>query len=79
MALSVGVALGGILLARQFYLLDPALPERLMNRFRGLYITLLNKYWVDEIYDTLIVQPVKQCTKIADAGGVWAIFDHCQG
>jgi NADH-quinone oxidoreductase subunit L len=59
MALSVGVALGGILLARQFYLLDPALPERLMNRFRGLYITLLNKYWVDEIYDTLFVNRAK--------------------
>jgi NADH-quinone oxidoreductase subunit L len=59
MGLSVGVALGGMLLARWFYLQKPALPEQLMNRFRGLYITLLNKYWVDEIYDTLIVRPVK--------------------
>jgi NADH-quinone oxidoreductase subunit L len=30
-----------------------------MNRFHGLYTTLLNKYWVDEIYDAVIVQPVK--------------------
>jgi NADH-quinone oxidoreductase subunit L len=30
-----------------------------MNRFRGLYTTLLNKYWVDEIYNAVIVQPVK--------------------
>ena len=59
MGLSVGLALGGMLLARWFYLQKPALPEQLMNRFRGLYITLLNKYWVDEIYDTLIVRPVK--------------------
>ncbi|MCI0423343.1 MAG: NADH-quinone oxidoreductase subunit L, partial [Acidobacteria bacterium] len=47
------------LLARQFYLANPALPEQLMTRFRGLYTTLLNKYWVDEIYDALIVQPVR--------------------
>jgi NADH-quinone oxidoreductase subunit L len=59
MGLSVGIALAGMLLARQFYLRNPALPERLMNRFRGLYITLLNKYWVDEIYDALIVNRMK--------------------
>jgi NADH-quinone oxidoreductase subunit L len=29
-----------------------------MTRYRGLYITLLNKYWVDEIYDALIVNPI---------------------
>jgi len=31
----------------------------LKNRYRALYTTLLNKYWVDEIYDTLFVQPIK--------------------
>jgi NADH-quinone oxidoreductase subunit L len=38
---------------------NPALPERLKIRYRALYTTLLNKYWIDEIYDTLFVQPVK--------------------
>ncbi len=59
MGVSVGIATVGLLVARQFYLANPALPENLMNRFRGLHTTLLNKYWVDEIYDALIVQPVK--------------------
>jgi NADH-quinone oxidoreductase subunit L len=59
MAVSVGIATVGLLVARQFYLTNPALPENLMNRFRGLYTTLLNKYWVDEIYNSVIVQPVK--------------------
>ena len=59
MGLSVGIALAGLMVARQFYLANPALPENLMNRFRGLYTTLLNKYWVDEIYNGVIVQPVK--------------------
>jgi len=59
MGLSVGIALVGLGVARQFYLANPALPEQWMNRFRGLYTTLLNKYWVDELYDAFIVQPVK--------------------
>ncbi len=59
MGVSVGIATVGLLVARQFYLTNPALPENLMNRFRGLYTTLLNKYWVDEIYDALIVNRTK--------------------
>jgi len=59
MGVSVAIALAGLMLARQFYLANQALPENLMNRFRGLYTTLLNKYWVDEIYNAVIVQPVK--------------------
>ena len=30
------------------------------ERFAGLHRLLLNKYWVDEIYDASIVQPVKR-------------------
>ena len=55
---ALGIAVVGFLLARAFYVENPELPERLMTRFRGLYITLLNKYWVDEIYDALIVNPI---------------------
>jgi NADH-quinone oxidoreductase subunit L len=69
MGISVGMALGGLLLARSFYLKNPALPERLKTRYRALYITLLNKYWVDEIYDTLFVNRTK------DLGNLLARFD----
>ena len=69
MRVSVGIALGGWLLARRFYLQNPALPERLMSRFKALYITLLNKYWVDEIYDALFVNRTK------DLGNLLARFD----
>jgi NADH-quinone oxidoreductase subunit L len=30
-----------------------------MTRYRKLYLTLLNKYWVDDIYDWLFVKPIK--------------------
>ena len=59
MALSVAIALFGLWLARRFYLTHPALPERLMSRFRHVYTTLLNKYWVDELYDLLFVNRTK--------------------
>jgi NADH-quinone oxidoreductase subunit L len=71
MGISVGMALGGLLLARSFYLKNPALPERLKTRYRALYITLLNKYWVDEIYDALIVRP----TKVVSTYLLWRFCD----
>jgi NADH-quinone oxidoreductase subunit L len=71
MGVSVGIALLGLLLARSFYLKNPALPERLMTRYRALYTTLLNKYWVDEIYDALFVRPVK----IASTYLLWKFCD----
>jgi NADH-quinone oxidoreductase subunit L len=56
MGLSVAVALGGIWVARQFYLRRPELPERLAERAPGLYRTLLNKWYVDEIYGAVFVE-----------------------
>ena len=59
MLLSVAIATVGLMLARSFYLQNPALPEKLRNRFHSIYITLLNKYWVDELYDALFVHPIR--------------------
>jgi len=51
-----------------------------MGRARpiGLVVRLrLQQFCVRQDDPELIVQPVKQGTKIADAGGILAIFDHC--
>ncbi len=56
MGLSVAVALGGIWVAREFYLRRPEAPERLAQRAPGLYRTLLNKWYVDEIYGAVFVE-----------------------
>ena len=69
MLLSVIVAGGGILLARHFYLTRPDLPGRLADRWRGLYTLLLNKYYVDELYDATVVRGTSR-----SADGLW-IFD----
>ncbi len=48
----------GILAAYRFYISDPERPKSLAERFDGLYNAVLNKYYVDEFYNAVIVQPV---------------------
>jgi len=54
MGLSVAIAAAGILLARYFYS-KPYKGEPIEGVSKGLYTTLLNKWYVDEIYDFLFV------------------------
>lgn len=68
--ISLAMAIGGILLAMYMYLIDITLPERISTQFRGVYRLLIAKYYVDEIYDRLIVQPVKR-----GAAWLWAQVD----
>ena len=58
MVISLVVALSGIFVAYRFYVVDPGAPKRLVERVKDLYALLFNKYWVDEIYDARIVQPI---------------------
>ena len=59
MLASVCVALFGIWLARRLYLQHPDVPERLAERFSGVYTLLYNKYYVDQIYDAMFVNRTK--------------------
>jgi NADH-quinone oxidoreductase subunit L len=56
MALSIFIALAGIWVATRFYRGEPVLPERLAAAWPGVYRTLLNKYWVDELYGAVFVR-----------------------
>ena len=51
-------ALGGWYIAHLMYYAKPELPELLPQKFHGVYRTLLNKYWVDELYEGVIAAPV---------------------
>ncbi len=55
--LSVAVAVGGILVARRFYKTDPewSIPKRLAERFAFAHRMLVNKYWIDELYDATVI------------------------
>jgi len=52
------VAVLGLLAAWWLYIKSPDTPKRWAQSLRGLYLLLLNKYYVDEIYAALIVRPL---------------------
>ena len=56
MGLSVLIAAAGILVAWRFYRGTFEIPGRLAESFPGAYRTLLNKYWVDELYGAVFVR-----------------------
>jgi len=47
----------GIGLAYVMYMLYPLLPMQLAQSFRPIYLFLLNKWYFDEVYDAIFVQP----------------------
>jgi NADH-quinone oxidoreductase subunit L len=65
MALSTGIALAGIGVAAYFFLQHRERAAALARRFSGIYTVLANKYYVDEFYDAVIVQPIRQLSTLA--------------
>jgi NADH-quinone oxidoreductase subunit L len=63
----------GTALAWLLYIKKPGVPDRIAATLSGLYRTLLNKYYIDELYDTVIVRPLvvfsdRVLYRIVDAG-----------
>ncbi len=53
----MAVAAAGIFLALSWYVRGQGrTPERLAQRFPGVYRTLSNKYYVDEVYEAVFVE-----------------------
>ncbi len=63
-------AIVGIAIAYVFYIVNPRIPVRLAQRFRLLYLFLLNKWYFDELYDRLFVRPA-----MALGDGLWKSGD----
>jgi len=70
-AISTVVAFSGIGLAVFFFLRRRDAAARMAERFAGLHRVLLNKYYVDEIYDVAILKPVA----IVSEEGLWKRVD----
>jgi len=74
MALSaVAVATAGATLAWWLYVRRPDLPARISAALAGFYRLLVNKYYVDELYDAVIVRPLVAVSdrvlyRVVDAG-----------
>jgi NADH-quinone oxidoreductase subunit L len=59
MIFSMAVAAAGIYLAYKMYMKQPELPEKVTEKIPVVYDLVYNKYYVDEIYDAAVVEPIK--------------------
>lgn len=66
--LVVGVL--GIFLAYVFYMFKPEIPSKIANKLSYIYRFLLNKWFIDELYEKLFVAPTKKLGSI-----LWKIGD----
>jgi NADH-quinone oxidoreductase subunit L len=71
MGLSALVGLSGIALAWLFYIKRTDLPQKAGEKAGVLYRMILNKYWVDEIYAAVFINPLR---KVSD--WLWHGFDE---
>jgi len=69
MILSLSMAGAGIWLAYEFYRTKRIAPELVAKKWPKVYELLVHKYYVDEIYDALIVNRVK------DLGTLFGVLD----
>ena len=67
--------IGGFLVAYQFYIRRPDIPEALARDQNLLYRFLLNKWYFDEIYDFLLVRPALWVGRLFWKGGDGFIID----
>jgi NADH-quinone oxidoreductase subunit L len=66
MGAATAIALIGWGVAHFMYHVSPPTADAWAGKFSGVYMTLLNKYYVDELYDFLIVEPLKRLGEMLD-------------
>jgi NADH-quinone oxidoreductase subunit L len=71
MGVSSLIAVIGIGLAAFLWLKNRHIPEQMAQSFSGVHRLLLNKYYVDEIYDAALIQPIKAVS----TQGLWKGVD----
>jgi NADH-quinone oxidoreductase subunit L len=63
MAISTGAAVAGLGFAYLFYVAKPELPEKLATKAHAMYSIMLNKYYVDDLYNALVIWPVVRMSR----------------
>ncbi len=58
--LPLAAGLFGILSAYLLYMWIPSIPAKIMNRTKTIYSFLLNKWYFDELYESMFVRPSKK-------------------
>jgi len=71
MVVTTILVIGSIYCAIRIYLKNPQIAEKTSVRFKMLYNLLLNKYFIDEIYEAAVVQPIQKGSEQI----LWKFFD----
>ena len=71
MGVSIAIALAGIAIAVLVWLRRPEIAASMARRYPALHRLLLNKYYVDEAYDVVVVQPIW----VGSEQALWRGFD----
>jgi len=66
--ISVAVAFAGIFIAYIFYIRKTHIPHTLVSKFPFIYKLLYNKYYVDEAYNAVIINPMIKGSEL--------LYDH---
>jgi NADH-quinone oxidoreductase subunit L len=70
MGLSVLIALVGITIAFTMYVKNTELPKKFVATFPALHRAVYNKWYIDELYDFIFVNPTKAAGRM-----LWKGFD----
>jgi len=68
--ISAGVGVAGILLAYVFYVAKRGLADSFAKAMNGFYTLVFNKYYVDEIYNAVVVRPLLAISRVVLWKGV---------
>lgn len=71
MAISVIGAVAGIFVARKIYIQKPNIAKQIVSKFKTTYRILLNKYYVDEVYKSVVIDPLVNSSR----SFLWKMFD----
>ncbi len=71
MAVSLGIAIVGLLAARWMYVKEPDAADRMVKRLGPVHTMVYNKYWIDELYDLLFVNSIVDFSRF-----LWKRFDE---
>lgn len=63
------LALAGVVIAWFLYIKRPDLPAKIVEKARPLYTVLVNKYWLDELYQFLFARGARQLGGLLWKGG----------
>jgi NADH-quinone oxidoreductase subunit L len=68
-------AVGGIALSYYYYIINPEMPAKTIRAFKPLYALFYNKWYFDELYEAVFVQPALAIGRVFWKKGDGATID----